>query len=186
MYVTEWHRFASVFFVRKTTPLLGLRTNTREQRLWDTWDSERREVVQETLNCDPLYKPPHSHRPLVKELRLYIPAKENPGYNFIGLIIGPRGNTQKRLQQETGARIVVRGKGSEKEGAKSKFTEGQDDDLHVHICADTIEKVDKAARLVHPLLTPLDAETCTSSASCASWRRSTAPSKTSASCRRCS
>ena len=28
----------------------------------------------------------------------------------------------------------------------------------MHICADTIEKVDKAARLVHPLLTPLDAE----------------------------
>jgi splicing factor 1 len=41
-------------------------------------------VVQEALGCDPLYKPPHGHRPLVKELRLYIPVKENPGYNFIG------------------------------------------------------------------------------------------------------
>jgi hypothetical protein len=25
-------------------------------------------------------------------------AQEHPGYNFIGLIIGPRGNTQKRMQ----------------------------------------------------------------------------------------
>jgi splicing factor 1 len=94
----------------------------------------------------------------VPELRLYIPVKENPGYNFIGLIIGPRGNTQKRLQSETGARIAIRGRGSEKEGTKAKVSDGMDDDLHVHICADTIEKVDKAARLVHPLLTPLDAE----------------------------
>ena len=139
-------------------PVSGLRSNTREQRIWDTWDAERREVVHETLRCDPLYKPPHGHRPLVKELRLYIPHKENPGYNFIGLIIGPRGNTQKRLQQETGARIAIRGRGSEKEGQKVKFSEGQDDDLHVHISADTIEKVDKAARLIYPLLTPLDEE----------------------------
>ena len=64
-----------------------------------------------------------------------------------GLVIGPRGNTQKRLQMETGARIAVRGRGSEKEGAKAKFSEGQDDDLHVHICADTIEKVDKVGGL---------------------------------------
>jgi splicing factor 1 len=62
----------------------GARSNTREQRIFDTWDAERREVVQEALGCDPLYKPPHGHRPLVKELRLYIPVKENPGYNFIG------------------------------------------------------------------------------------------------------
>jgi splicing factor 1 len=57
----------------------GQRTNGREQRIWDKWDAERREVVQETLKCDPLYKPPHGHRALVKELKLYIPVKENPG-----------------------------------------------------------------------------------------------------------
>jgi hypothetical protein len=34
-----------------------------------------------------------------------------PGYNFIGLIIGPRGNTQKRMERETGSRIVNWGKG---------------------------------------------------------------------------
>ncbi len=27
-----------------------------------------------------------------------IPLKRYPGYNFMGLIIGPRGNTQKRMQ----------------------------------------------------------------------------------------
>lgn len=34
------------------------------------------------------------------------------GYNFIGLIIGPRGNTQKRMQTETNTKIAIRGRGA--------------------------------------------------------------------------
>ena len=45
---------------------------------------------------------------------MYIP--KNPGVNFIGLIIGPGGHYQKRLEEETGCKILVRGKGSQKEG----------------------------------------------------------------------
>ena len=37
-------------------------------------------------------------------------------YNFIGLIIGPRGSTQKRLEKETNTKIAIRGKGSVKDG----------------------------------------------------------------------
>jgi splicing factor 1 len=43
--------------------------------------------------------------------------EEYPHHNFIGLIIGPRGNTQKRMQQETNTKIAIRGRGSVKEGA---------------------------------------------------------------------
>ena len=39
-----------------------------------------------------------------------------PGVNFIGLIIGPRGNTLKKLEKDTGAKIMIRGKGAAKEG----------------------------------------------------------------------
>ncbi|GKD45041.1 branchpoint-bridging protein-like protein, partial [Tanacetum coccineum] len=69
-------------------------------------------------------------------IRINTPMKEYPGYNFIGLIIGPRGNTQKRMEKETGAKIVIRGKGSVKEGRmqhkrdlKPDFSENED--LHV-------------------------------------------------------
>jgi len=34
--------------------------------------------------------------------------------------------------------------------------EGLHDDLHVHITADCIEKVDAAVALIEPLLTPVD------------------------------
>ena len=140
----------------------GRRVNSREQRRWDRWDAERRDCAHELSALDPSYKPPRDHRAPVRELRLYIPALEHPGYPFIGLIIGPRGKTQKRLERETGARIAIRGRGSERAGARPRATaagdDAADDRLHVHITADTVEKVDRAARLVHPLLTPVDPE----------------------------
>lgn len=76
-----------------------------------------------------------------------IPVAEYPGYNFFGLIIGPRGNTQKRMQRETNTKIAIRGKGSVKEGANrsdAKFTPGEDEPLHVFIEGDTQKEVDAA------------------------------------------
>ena len=39
-------------------------------------------------------------------------------FNFVGKILGPQGNTIKRLQEETGAKISVLGKGSMRDKAK--------------------------------------------------------------------
>jgi len=41
-------------------------------------------------------------------------------FNFVGKILGPQGNTIKRLQEETGAKISVLGKGSMRDKAKVK------------------------------------------------------------------
>ena len=51
------------------------------------------------------------YRPERKWKKIFIPLKDYPGYNFIGLIIGPRGNTQKRMQSETNTKIAIRGRG---------------------------------------------------------------------------
>ena len=48
------------------------------------------------------------YKPERKWKKIFIPLKQYPGYNFIGLIIGPRGNTQKRMQQETNCKIAIR------------------------------------------------------------------------------
>ena len=53
------------------------------------------------------------YRPERKWKKIFIPQKEYPGYNFIGLIIGPRGNTQKRMQTETNTKIAIRGRGGD-------------------------------------------------------------------------
>ena len=39
-------------------------------------------------------------------------------YNFVGRILGPRGMTAKQLEQETGCKIMVRGKGSMRDKRK--------------------------------------------------------------------
>lgn len=50
-----------------------------------------------------------------------IPQEEHPDINFVGLLIGPRGNTLKAMEKDTGAKIIIRGKGSVKEGKVSAF-----------------------------------------------------------------
>lgn len=74
-------------------------------------------------------------------LHTYAPLQWGPcaGYNFIGLIIGPRGNTQKRMQKETNTKIAIRGRGSVKEGAARdpKYDYGEEEELHVLITGDS-------------------------------------------------
>ena len=43
--------------------------------------------------------------------QVFIPVKEFPGINFIGQLIGPRGNTLKKMEAECGVKIAIRGKG---------------------------------------------------------------------------
>jgi hypothetical protein len=58
------------------------------------------------------------------------------------------------MERETGARIVIRGKGSQKEG-KGRMNPDEDE-LHVLITADNEEALLKAEHLVRQLLVPVD------------------------------
>ena len=42
-------------------------------------------------------------------------------FNFVGRILGPRGLTAKQLEQETGCKVMVRGKGSMRDKKKVRF-----------------------------------------------------------------
>ncbi|EIE23451.1 hypothetical protein COCSUDRAFT_15358 [Coccomyxa subellipsoidea C-169] len=107
---------------------------------------ERRStLIEELIKTDHTYRPPADYRPAKKHRKVFIPQKDYPGYNFIGLIIGPRGNTQKRMQKETNTKIAIRGKGSVKEGASRdpKYDYGEDEELHVLITGDKQEDVSR-------------------------------------------
>ena len=41
--------------------------------------------------------------------KVMIPVMANPNVNFMGLLIGPRGNSLKKLEEETGTKIMIRG-----------------------------------------------------------------------------
>ncbi|KAJ6701492.1 BRANCHPOINT-BRIDGING PROTEIN-LIKE [Salix koriyanagi] len=140
---------------------MGIRINTREYRARERLNKERQEIISQIIKRNPAFKPPADYRPPKLHKKLYIPMKEYPGYNFIGLIIGPRGNTQKRMERETGAKIVIRGKGSVKEGRLQQKRDlkpdpSENEDLHVLVEADTQEALDAAAGMVEKLLQPVD------------------------------
>uniref|UniRef100_V9KNZ5 KH domain-containing, RNA-binding, signal transduction-associated protein 2 n=1 Tax=Callorhinchus milii TaxID=7868 RepID=V9KNZ5_CALMI len=52
--------------------------------------------------------------------RVLIPVKQYPKFNFVGKLLGPRGNSLKRLQEETGAKMSILGKGSMRDKAKEE------------------------------------------------------------------
>lgn len=83
--------------------------------------------------------------------KIYVPVKEHPGVNFLGLLIGPRGATQKQLQASTGAIILIRGRGAQKEGTAPSGNPDDDDELHVSI-EGTEEAVAKAQVEVEKIL----------------------------------
>ncbi|CAN4080735.1 unnamed protein product [Withania somnifera] len=140
---------------------MGIRINTREYRAREKLNRERQEIISQIIKKNPAFKPPADYRPPKLQKKLYIPMKEYPGYNFIGLIIGPRGNTQKRMEKETGAKIVIRGKGSIKEGkfqqkGNLKPDPAENEDLHVLVEAENQESLEAAAAMVEKLLQPVD------------------------------
>ncbi|EGZ08013.1 hypothetical protein PHYSODRAFT_339892 [Phytophthora sojae] len=84
-----------------------------------------------------------------KRKKVYIPVDKYPDINFMGLLIGPRGSNQKRMEDESGARILIRGKGSSKDPTGDP---DENEELHVLITADTDEAVAKAQSAVEDIL----------------------------------
>jgi splicing factor 1 len=136
----------------------GMRTNTREIRKRTNLLRERQICVDNAFKLSPGFRPPADFKQIQLKItsKIYIPQKEHPDYNFIGILLGPRGGTQKELEAETGAKIAIRGKGSTKDGRGSRQKEGDDDELHVLITADTETQMRAAIKRVEELLVPRD------------------------------
>ncbi|CAI5781747.1 domain-containing, RNA-binding, signal transduction-associated 1 [Podarcis lilfordi] len=77
-----------------------------------------------------------SHKNMKLKERVLIPVKQYPKFNFVGKILGPQGNTIKRLQEETGAKISVLGKGSMRDKAKEEELRKGGDPKYAHLNMD--------------------------------------------------
>lgn len=133
----------------------GRHINTRLIRMKTKLQVEKQKLLDDLVRINPSIRHGEYMRQKVTR-KIYIPYKEYPNYNFIGLIIGPRGNTQKRMEKETNSRIAIRGRGSVKEGSRGKKGLDDDDELHVLVTAERMEDLDKAAVQIQQLLLPCD------------------------------
>jgi protein quaking len=88
-------------------------------------------------------------------------------FNFIGRLLGPRGNSLKRIEASTGCRVFIRGKGSIKDSGKEEQLKGRpgyehlSEPLHILIEAELPANVidsrlAKAQEILEELLKPVD------------------------------
>lgn len=87
---------------------------------------------------------------------MYIPQDEHPNYNFVGQILGPRGKSHRQLEASTHTKIIIRGKGSNREGKESIDGIGRDEPLHVIITGDREEDVLAAEAVIRDICTAKD------------------------------
>lgn len=76
--------------------------------------------------------------------KIFIPVNEYPNYNFVGRILGPRGMTAKQLEEESGCRIMIRGRGSTREGSSRRQNIDNNhlkEELHVLVQCEDFEQV---------------------------------------------
>lgn len=133
----------------------GNRTNSRESRTIENLEKERDNLVEIAVTTIKNYDPPSDYKKAGKTTeKLYIPVQDYPDINFVGLLLGPRGNTLRQLQEESGAKLAIRGKGSVKDGKAMETAGSQstEDRLHVLISADTTAMVNKAIKLTNEVI----------------------------------
>ncbi|CAA6669223.1 unnamed protein product [Spirodela intermedia] len=112
--------------------------------------------------------PPSPSSYIVKKiLRLEIPVDTYPNFNFVGRLLGPRGNSLKRVEASTGCRVYIRGKGSIKDPGKEEKLRGKpgyehlNDPLHVLVEAElpaniVDARLRQAREIIEELLKPVD------------------------------
>ncbi|AQK86783.1 KH domain-containing protein SPIN1 [Zea mays] len=133
---------------------------------WNGMHSERVGVPQGAMGWQGPPQSPSSY--IVKKiLRLEVPTEAYPNFNFIGRLLGPRGNSLKRIEASTGCRVFIRGKGSIKDSGKEEQLKGRpgyehlSEPLHILIEAELPANVidarlAKAQEILEELLKPVD------------------------------
>ncbi|KAK3121508.1 hypothetical protein QOZ80_8BG0654840 [Eleusine coracana subsp. coracana] len=109
----------------------------------------------------------HSGFIVKKTMRIDIPVDKYPNFNFVGRLLGPRGNSLKRVEANTDCRVLIRGRGSVKDSGREELMRGKpgyehlNEPLHLVIEAELpAEVVDihlmQAREILEDMLKPVD------------------------------
>jgi len=90
----------------------GKRINTVEQRAKEEMNRELQSLIEECMAMNPKFIPPVEWRNLKKSRKIFIPESQDGKNNYAGIILGPGGTTQKRLETKSKCKISIRGRQS--------------------------------------------------------------------------
>lgn len=75
----------------------------------------------------------YREKPIKVSVKVLVPVKEHPKFNFVGKLLGPKGNSMKRLQEDTMCKMAVLGRGSMKDRAKEDELRNALDPKYAHL-----------------------------------------------------
>ncbi|VVA18855.1 PREDICTED: KH domain-containing [Prunus dulcis] len=132
------------------------------------FQSEMSGLLQPSPTQNWLNSPSSSSGLIVKRtIRVDIPVDKYPNYNFVGRLLGPRGNSLKRVEATTECRVLIRGRGSIKDPTREEMMRGKpgyehlNEPLHILVEAELpVEIIDarlsQAREVLEDLLRPVD------------------------------
>ncbi|XP_050671524.1 KH domain-containing, RNA-binding, signal transduction-associated protein 3-like isoform X2 [Leptidea sinapis] len=72
-------------------------------------------------------------KPVKVCVRVVVPVRDHPKFNFVGKLLGPKGNSLKRLQEDTMCKMAVLGRGSMKDRQKEEELRMSGDPKFAHL-----------------------------------------------------
>jgi splicing factor 1 len=125
----------------------GRRINTTANRFKEKMLREKADIIEDLMLTRKEFVAPHDYQPPKISKKIYLPEGDTEN-NYTGLILGPKGITQKALESKTNCRISIRGRGS-------KFKRGDvemEEPLHCMVQGEYNGDVEKAAEMIEKLL----------------------------------
>ncbi|XP_017078858.1 KH domain-containing, RNA-binding, signal transduction-associated protein 2 [Drosophila eugracilis] len=91
------------------------------------------------------YADVYKQKPMKITQKVFVPVKQYPKFNFTGKILGPKGNSLRRLQEETQCKIAIKGRSSIRDRNKEDELRNSGDLRFAHLQKDLFLEVSTVA-----------------------------------------
>nr|ABV82361.1 IP20169p [Drosophila melanogaster] len=91
------------------------------------------------------YADVYHQRPMKITQKVFVPVNKFPKFNFARKILGPKGNSVRRLKEETNCKIVIKGRSSMRDRNKEEELRSSGDPRYAHLHKDLFLEVSAVA-----------------------------------------
>lgn len=91
------------------------------------------------------YADVYKQKPMKITQKVFIPVKQYPKFNFTGKILGPKGNSLRRLQDETQCKIAIKGRSSMRDREKEEELRQSSEPRYAHLHKDLFLEISTVA-----------------------------------------
>jgi splicing factor 1 len=127
----------------------GRRVNTLENRIKNSMIIEKNNLIEECQKMNMSFMIPNDWRALKKTRKIYLPEYDNPELNYVSVVLGPKGRTQKLLEELSNCRISIRGR---QFGNNKRPDFQEEEQTHVLVQAENDQELEKGVEMVQKIL----------------------------------